>query len=221
MWASNSQITGDTIYLYTKNKKPDRLYVFENGFAVNLSGKGMYNQIKGNRLNGYFKNGQIDYMRAQGNAESIYYVKDDHEKLVGINNATSDIIDMRFKNKELNKVVFISEVTGTMYPLKQAKEENKQLRNFKWLEDKRPKTKFELFEDIRQPVIINEDSTLTDSTQIDSTLLDSTRIIPQKDPLKTPPTQTPQELQKEKAPQKDPMKEKGLFRKTPAATKND
>lgn len=152
MWASKSQITGDTIYLYTKNKNPDRLYVFENGFAVNLSDTGMYNQIKGNRLNGYFKDGQIDYMRAQGNAESIYYVKDDKGYLVGINNATSDIIDMRFKNKELNKVVFISEVTGTMYPVKQAKEENKTLRSFKWLEDKRPKTKFELFEDIK-PVI--------------------------------------------------------------------
>lgn len=155
MWASNSQITGDTIYLYTKNKNPDRLHVFENGFAVNLSDKGMYNQIKGNRLNGYFNNGEIDYMRAQGNAESIYYIKDEKNALVGINNATSDIIDMRFKNKELNKVVFISEVTGTMYPIKQATEENKTLRNFKWLEGKRPKTKFELFEDIK-PVIIQD-----------------------------------------------------------------
>jgi lipopolysaccharide export system protein LptA len=152
MWASKSQITGDTIFLYTKNKNPDRLYVFENAFAVNLSDTGMFNQIKGNRLNGYFKDGAIDYMRAQGNAESIYYVKDDKNYLVGINNATSDIIDMRFKNKELNKVVFISEVNGTMYPVKQATEQNKILRNFKWLEDKRPKTKFELFEDIK-PVI--------------------------------------------------------------------
>ncbi|THU34862.1 hypothetical protein FAM09_22985 [Niastella caeni] len=156
MWASNSQITGDTIYLYTKNKNPERLYVFENGFAVNLSDKEMYNQIKGNRLNGYFKNGEIEYMRAQGNAESVYYVKDDKNYLVGINNATSDIIDMRFKNKELNKVVFISEVTGTMYPIKQATEQNKILRNFKWLEDKRPKTKFELFEDTK-PVIIKDE----------------------------------------------------------------
>lgn len=166
MWASNSQITGDTIYLYTKNKNPDRLYVFENGFAVNLSDKNMYNQIKGNRLNGYFKGGAIDYMRAQGNAESIYYVKDDKNYLVGINNATSDIIDMRFKNKELNKVVFISEVTGTLYPIKQAKEENKTLRSFKWLEDRRPKTKFELFEDIKPVIIKDSADDLTDSMQL-------------------------------------------------------
>lgn len=148
LWASNSQITGDTIYMFTKNKNPDRLYVYEHGYAINASDTTlhMFNQIKGNRINGYFKDGAINYMRAQGNGESIYYVKDDKNYLVGINNATADIIDMRFKNKELDKVVFISDVNGTLYPVRQAKEENKFLRSFQWLEDKRPKTKFELFE---------------------------------------------------------------------------
>lgn len=149
LWASNSQITGDTIYMYTKNKKPDRLYVFENGLAINASDSSnrMFNQIKGNRLHGYFTNGEIDYMRAQGNAESVYYVKDEKDALVGINNATADIIDIRVKNKELNKVVYIGDVSGNMIPLKQATEQNKFLRGFKWLEERRPKTKFELFAD--------------------------------------------------------------------------
>lgn len=149
LWASNSQITGDTIYMYTKNKKPERLYVFENGLAINASDSGnhMFNQIKGNRLHGYFTNGEIDYMRAQGNAESVYYVKDEKDALVGLNNATADIIDIRIKNKELNKVVYIGDVSGNMIPLKQATEQNKFLRGFRWLEERRPKTKFELFTD--------------------------------------------------------------------------
>jgi hypothetical protein len=215
MWASNSQITGDTIYLYTKNKNPDRLYVFENAFAVNLSDKEMFNQIKGNRLNGYFRNGEIDYMRAQGNAESIYYVKDEKNALVGINNATSDIIDMRFKNKELNKVVFISEVTGTMYPIKQATEQNKILRNFKWLEDKRPKTKFELFEDIKP--VIKKDS--ADSFQVDSLQIDSLQTLP---PLAPAIKEAPKEAQKEPAkdPQKEATKEKLNFRRRTTPTSN-
>jgi len=145
VWASNSQVTGDTIYMYTKNKKPDLLRVFENGLMINSTGKEMYNQIKGNRLFGYFAQGEITSVRAKGNAESIYYVKDGQEKLIGLNKATSDIIDMRFKNKALNKVVFISSVTGTMLPVNQATDEDKRLRSFKWLDDKRPKTKFELF----------------------------------------------------------------------------
>jgi lipopolysaccharide export system protein LptA len=146
VWASNSQVTGDTMYLYTKNKKAERLHVFEHALAINKSGENMYNQIKGNRLNGYFNDGVIDYMRAQGNAESIYYVLDEDSAVVGINKAGSDIIDMRFKNKELNRVVFISAVTGAMYPIKQVTDTERYLPSFKWLEARRPKTKYELFE---------------------------------------------------------------------------
>lgn len=145
VWSGQSQVTGDTIYMYTKNKKPDQLYVFENGLMINKTGTDMYNQVRGNRIFGYFTEGDIDYIRSKGNAESIYYAKDNEEKIIGINKATSDIIDMRFKNKELNKVVFISAVTGTMLPFGQATEEDRKLRNFKWEENKRPKSKFELF----------------------------------------------------------------------------
>jgi len=145
VWANTSQVTGDTIYLFTKNKKAERLHVFENGLVINQSAVGMYNQVKGNRLFGYFMDGVIDYIRAKGNAESVYYVRDEDELLVGINKATGDIIDMRFKNKELNRVVFISDVKGTMYPVAQIPEEEKTLRNFQWHENKRPKTKYELF----------------------------------------------------------------------------
>jgi lipopolysaccharide export system protein LptA len=142
-----SQVTGDTIYMYTKNKKPHQLYVFENGLMVNKTGEDMYNQIKGNRLYGYFTEGEINSIRAKGNAESIYYAKDQEDKLIGVNKASSDIIDMRFKNKELNKVVFISAVTGKMLPFREATEEDRRLRSFKWHEDRRPKSKFELFGD--------------------------------------------------------------------------
>jgi hypothetical protein len=208
MWASNSQITGDTIFLYTKNKTADRLHVFENGLAVNLSGKEMYNQIKGNRLNGYFRDGQIDYMRAQGNAESIYYLKEENGKLKGINNATGDIIDLRFKNKELNKVVFISEVSGTLYPVNQATEQNKFLRGFKWLEDKRPKTKFELLEDAKP--VIKKDSLDNNIDSLNN--VDSLHLAPPLEPAtKVPSVKTPQPA---KEPQKELQIEKPVFRRT-------
>jgi lipopolysaccharide export system protein LptA len=145
VWSGSSQVTGDTIYMYTKNKKPNEMYVFEDGLMINKTGLDMYNQVRGNRIYGYFKDGDIDYIRSKGNAESIYYAKDNEEKIVGINKATSDIIDMRFVKKELNKVVFISSVNGTMLPFREATDQDKRLRNFKWEEDRRPKTKFELF----------------------------------------------------------------------------
>lgn len=145
VWSGDNQLTGDTIFLYTKNKKADKLFVWENALAVNKTGIDMYNQLKGNRLTGMFIDGTLDYMRAKGNAESVYWVKDEDSALVGVNNVTGDIIDLRFLNKELDKVVVISEPKGVMLPVSQASEQEKFLRNFKWRDARRPKTKFELF----------------------------------------------------------------------------
>ncbi len=146
-WANGTQVTGDTIHLYTKNKEPERLHVFDNGLVVNRTPDDFYNQIKGNTINGYFKEGVIDYMRAKGSAESIYYAQDQDSAYSGVNRSTADIIDFYFANKELNRVVFRSSVEGTMYPFRQVNHEDMRLRGFQWLEKRRPKTKFELFED--------------------------------------------------------------------------
>ena len=145
VWASKNQITGDTIYLFTKNKKADRLYVFENGMVVSESDKNLFNQIRGNTLNGYFHDGVIDFMKAKGNAESIYYIKDEDSAYIGVNRSTADVIDMFFKDKELNRVVYRNEVQGTTTPFRQVNFEEMRLRNFKWLDNRRPKSKFELF----------------------------------------------------------------------------
>ncbi|HEY0678551.1 MAG TPA: OstA-like protein [Chitinophagaceae bacterium] len=145
VWANMNQITGDTIYLFTKNKKAERLYVFESGMVINKSDNNLYNQIRGNTLNGYFKDGAMDFMKAKGNAESIYYVKDEDSAYIGVNRTTADVIDLYFKEKELNKVVYRNDVQGTTIPFRQVKFDEMRLRNFKWLEDRRPKSKYELF----------------------------------------------------------------------------
>jgi hypothetical protein len=147
MWTGNSQVTGDTIYLFTKNKKPQEVQVFENGIAVEKSGPDMFNQVRGNRLFGYFTDGNISLMRAKGNAESVYYVLDDDSAIVGVNKVIGDIIEMRFANKELDRVVVIGQPSGNLVPMLQATEQDKVLRDFKWLESRRPKTKYELFGD--------------------------------------------------------------------------
>jgi hypothetical protein len=147
-WASGYQVTGDTMFLYTRNKKPDRLYVFENGLVVGKAGDYMYNQVKGNTITGYFKAGVIDFMRAKGSAESVYYIKDDSMALVGVNRVNkADVIDMIFKDKLLYKVVLRNDADGVMYPIRKVNLDEMKLRNFKWVEGRRPKSRLELFKD--------------------------------------------------------------------------
>ena len=147
VFSNNSQISGDTIFIYTKNKKAERLYVFDNGIIINKLNIIMYNQIAGRTLNGYFKNGELDYMRAKGlPAESIFYPQDQDSAFIGMNRSKGDLIDIYFKNKEINKVKFVKDVEGTFYPIRQIPEKQRLLNNFLWQEKRRPKNKFELFE---------------------------------------------------------------------------
>jgi lipopolysaccharide export system protein LptA len=145
VWSKNSQITGDTILLFTKNKKADKINVFEKSFLINEAEPGVYNQIKSTRMDGYFKDGAIDSVRAAGFAECIYFIQDEDSAYTGINESKSDIMDIYFGEGTLQKVVFRSAVTGTIWPMKQKTPDEMRLENFRWLDARRPKTKYELF----------------------------------------------------------------------------
>ena len=147
LWNAKTQVTGDTIFLFTEKQKAKRLYVFNNGMIANKANEQMYNQIGGRTINGYFKEGNIDYMRVKGSpAESISYPQDDDSAYVGMNRSKGDVIDIYFLKKEVNKVKFINDVDGTMYPIRKIPEDRKRLKGFKWQDARRPKNKLELFE---------------------------------------------------------------------------
>lgn len=146
-WNGKSQLNGDTMYLFTEKQKPKRLYVFNNSMVINESAPKLYNQMGGRTLNGYFTDGNIDYVRVKGSpAESVFYPQDEDSAYIGMNRSSGDVIDIFFVNKEVNKVVFVNDVNGTLFPIRKIPEEKKQLKGFNWLDSRRPKNKLELFE---------------------------------------------------------------------------
>lgn len=145
VWAQDNQITGDTIYLFIKNKKPERLYVFENSMAINkVDSVEYYNQLRGTTINANFVDGKIQDMRAKGNAENVYYAQDEEKNFIGVNKSTADIIDVFFEESKPQKVVFLRNLEGTTYPMRSTNHEDLKIRGFKWLENIRPKSKFDL-----------------------------------------------------------------------------
>ena len=146
VWAQKTQIVGDTIYLFLENKKPQLLKVIENALAISKEGEEYFNQIKGNYINMFFKDGKVSYMRTKGSpAENVYYAVDENKKFVGVNKSTCDVIEAYFENDELERVKFINRLEGTMYPMNQVNHKELRLRKFVWLDDKRPKSKFDIF----------------------------------------------------------------------------
>jgi lipopolysaccharide transport protein LptA len=151
VWSKENQVTGDTILLFTKNKKADRFKVFENSLLVSKVQGDFFNQVKSLRMDGYLTDGSLDSVRARGFAESIYYIQNEDSSFTGVNQSSSDIMDIYFAadstgGRALQRVVFRSAVKGTLWPMRAKRPEELRLQNFKWLDDRRPKTKFDLYE---------------------------------------------------------------------------
>ena len=142
-WAQDNQITGDTMYLFVKNRNPEKMVVFENAMAISKVNGNFFNQLRGNNITGYFKGEHIDVLKTNGSpAQNVYYAQDEQKKIVGVNQSAADVINIEFINNKPEKVIFINNLQGTMFPLNQVNHSDLQVKGFKWLIDVRPKSKF-------------------------------------------------------------------------------
>jgi hypothetical protein len=147
-WSRQSQITGDTLLLYTDSTKIRKLFVPKNALVVSRSGPEkaqLYDQVQGKTLTAYFKNGKVDYMIVFPAAESIYYAKDDNGAYLGVDQAESEKMKVLFDESKIRRIIFMQEVKHKMSPLDKVVLSTMRLSRFKWLESKRPKSKDELF----------------------------------------------------------------------------
>jgi lipopolysaccharide export system protein LptA len=147
VWKEKNQVTADTMYLFTENQKPKRVYAFNNALVVNKINAGMYNQAAGRTLNAYFVDGKIQYVRIKaGPAETVFYPQAEDSSFTGMNRCSGDALDIYFVNEEMKKIKFIRDVNGTLYPIQRIPEDKRKLKNFIWDDKRRPKNKLELFE---------------------------------------------------------------------------
>ncbi|MCW3127420.1 MAG: hypothetical protein JWO03_3078 [Bacteroidetes bacterium] len=144
VWADTTQMTGDTIYLTVKNRKADKLYLRKDAFIIMPSGKKYYDQIKGKHIYGYFMNNDLERMFVDGNAESLYYGKDEKNKYLGANKAQCVNMWMYFKDKKVKSVTFIQKPDAVFTPLKMLSEDDKKLKGFNWQINRKPQSREEI-----------------------------------------------------------------------------
>uniref|UniRef100_UPI00404942B4 OstA-like protein n=1 Tax=Daejeonella sp. TaxID=2805397 RepID=UPI00404942B4 len=145
VWAQGSQLSGDTIYLQMKNKKLDNMLLQHNSFIVNTEDADStnFNQIKGKVITGYFKDNKLNNMFVDGNAESVYYLKED-SAYSGLNHMISSRLRILLKDNKLNNISAISTIEASITPMKDLKEEERVLKGFIWKPRDRPKSKEEI-----------------------------------------------------------------------------
>ena len=145
IWAQGSQLTGDTVYLQLKNKKLDNMLLHHNSFIVNTEDADStnFNQIKGKVITGYFQDNKLNNMFVDGNAESIYYLKDD-TVYSGLNHMISSRLRIMLKDNKLSNISAIRAIDASITPMNDLQEEDRVLKGFIWKPRDRPKSKEEI-----------------------------------------------------------------------------
>ena len=155
MWSELSQMTGDTIHLLSnpKTDKLDSLKVFYNAFLAqqdtiplsdDISDLG-YNQVKGDVLNGSFKDNALNQIDIIKNAESINYMRSDAGELQGIDKSKSASITAILEDNSLVEVTKWRQIDGQIFPLSQFPTEERQYPGLNWRGDERLLTKEDIF----------------------------------------------------------------------------
>lgn len=139
LWAEDTQMTGDSINIVVKDRSIDSLLMYPNAFIIQQDTIKGYNQVKGKRMTVYFDGNEIEHLFNEGNAETIYWLREDDGSLIGVNISQSAEMIIKMKDKEINSIRHFQSIKENLYPEEQMKEGQEYLKGFLWQEDKKPK----------------------------------------------------------------------------------
>jgi len=145
-WNDQNQISADSITVYLVNGTIDHIYGVGSVLGVKQETVDYYDQMVGKELYAYMRDGKLQRVDVIGNAETIFYPKDDSDSaFVGVNKTQSSYIKIFFEEQKIHHVLFTTETTGTMYPLGQINKKDTFFPVFFWADVERPKNKEDIF----------------------------------------------------------------------------
>jgi lipopolysaccharide export system protein LptA len=140
VWSGANQITADTLLLHINNNKLDSFKLLSNGFMISREGAKEYNQLIGRYMEGMFEDTKLKFIRAEGNAQSVYYVKDEDSTYLGVNVIECSEMEFHFDNNKIVRSNFITKPEAKFYPLGMLSADELRLKGFKWRANQRPKS---------------------------------------------------------------------------------
>ncbi|MDO5654808.1 MAG: OstA-like protein [Flavobacteriaceae bacterium] len=154
VWSGYRQITGDTILVYinTEAERLDSIQVRRRAFAISKTDsitKTQFHQLKSRDMLGLFVNDNLDWVQAEGNAQTLLYMEEEKKdslqinkapvkELVGINRSDCGIVEADFEERDINVISCRINAESQLYPPSKLPEDQRKLPEFLWREDERP-----------------------------------------------------------------------------------
>ncbi len=147
IWSEENQLTSDSIALFTRNRKADRIELYNSAFVTSQVDTSRFNQVKGRNLTGYFNNNELYKISITGNGETIYYLLD-NEEIVGVNKAKCANLEIYVSDGKITEIYEYQNPEGVIDPPAEENDENLRLEGFSWFDKIRPKNKTDVFKKI-------------------------------------------------------------------------
>lgn len=144
IWSEENQLTSDSIAIFTKNQKADRMELYNTAFVVSQVDTMRFNQTRGRSLTGYFRDNKLFKINISGNGESIYYLLD-NDKVIGVNKAKCSSMDIYVDAGKIKEIYEYQQPEGVIDPPSMTPQKNLHLDGFFWLDSQRPKKIEDIF----------------------------------------------------------------------------
>ena len=137
LWSQKDQMTAEKIQFVSKNPDPDIARLENNAFLIMSEVSVKFNQISGKIIIGQIFDNKLRIADVNGNAQSLYYVKDKN-KYSGMNRMISSKIKLHLTDNNIDSIRFYPKPEGKMIPIKELTSEDVRLDGFNWRESERP-----------------------------------------------------------------------------------
>ncbi|MCB0515015.1 MAG: OstA-like protein [Chitinophagales bacterium] len=138
VWLDSTQLEADTILLKVLDNSPHHFNLIKRATVMSKSGGNMYDQLKGFYIDGFFEADSLKRIEVKGQAESVFFAKDDQNAYLGVNQAQAQSMKILLQNNKVDKVYFYEEPKAGFFPISQINPSEFLLPGFNWKESLRP-----------------------------------------------------------------------------------
>jgi hypothetical protein len=124
-------VTGEKIEFKAFEGEIYNMFVTNNSMIITRKDSIHYDQIKGDQINGHFKNNELNILDVNKNGKAIYYTREEKDSLINeINIISCESMKLHMKENKIEKIKFYSKPDGKTLPL-EGNGENVYLDDFK------------------------------------------------------------------------------------------
>lgn len=145
LWQENQQMSADIIVMHMRDSTLDHAVGTGNAIAIQQETDEYFNQMAGKEITAYMENDSLRQVYVDGNAETVFFPKEEDGTYSGMNKTQSSYVRMYMAHGEIERVVVYPSPTGRMVPLEGLTATDSHLSLFLWAEALRPDSKESVF----------------------------------------------------------------------------